>query len=103
VAGGVALLVTLLDPKHNPSIDGQREMAAAVWAMAARNPDNQRGVAEAGGIPSLIALLHGPPDVHRDVAGALWSLAGNPGNPDNQQTIAEAGGIVSGRLSISPR
>jgi hypothetical protein len=41
--------------------------------------------------------------VHRDVAGALWSLAGNPGNPDNQQTIAEAGGIVSGRLSISPR
>ena len=59
--------------------------------MTRDNPDNQRAIAKAGGIPSLIALLDGHPEVHRDVAGALWSLSGNE---DNQVVIAQAGGIT---------
>ena len=72
----------------------QKEMANAIWAMANTNEENQVAIAAAGGIPSLIALLaSNQPDLHREVAGALWALAGNPGNADNQRAIAKAGGI----------
>ena len=105
-AGGVSLLVKLLDVEEGgvgsqasglagaaavaalESAKVQKEMASAIWAMAQDNPDNQVAIASAGGIPPLIALLEGHPEVHRDVAGALWSLAANA---DNQVAIADAG------------
>ena len=58
--------------------------------MAHESADNQRGIDKAGGIAPLITLLEGHPEVHRDVAGALWSLAADT---DNQTTIAQKGGI----------
>ena len=69
----------------------QREMASAVWSMTFQNPDNQKAIADAGGIPPLIALLGGNPEVHKDAAGALWSLAASS---ENQVIIASEGGIV---------
>ena len=43
--------------------------------MAYNNGPNQTSIAEAGGVPSLIALLSkGFGEVHRDAACALWSL-----------------------------
>ena len=69
----------------------QQEMAAALWSMAADNGDNQAAIAEAGAIPSLIALVRGRiRRVHTDAAGALWSLGALP---SNQQLIAAKGGI----------
>jgi hypothetical protein len=46
-------------------------------------------LAQVGGIQPLIALLEGHPEIHHDVAGALWSLAANR---NNQTTIANMGG-----------
>lgn len=95
-AGGLLILVSLLDARlktESESAFVRKEMAAAIWCMAFNNPDNQRAVADAGGIPKLIALFNGDARVHREAAGALWNLAGNPGNALNQQTIADAGGI----------
>ena len=106
VAGGVKLLVNLLDTKEGGVGGGdpdqvsetslvlakmQKEIASAIWSMADNNPENQIAIAQAGGIPPLIALLEGHPEVHRDVAGALWSLAKDS---DNQRAIADEGGIV---------
>ena len=71
----------------------KKEMAAAIWSMAANNPANQDAVAQSGGIELLIGMLGVAPQVQRDVAGALWSLAGNPGNAANQAKIAKKGGI----------
>ena len=105
-AGGVALLVRLLDQNAResagPSPEGtieadpvaavQREMASAIWSMAEGNEANQIAISKAGGIPPLIRLLlEGHSDVHRDVAGALWALASNA---DNQKSIADSGGIA---------
>ena len=124
-AGGVELLVVLLDkagifdssgslslsaetPENKSSETessrgvGQGEsegayrqvMASAIWYLARNNVENQVAVATAGGISRLIALLHtGTPECRREVAGALWSLAGNPGNMANQAAIAASGGI----------
>ena len=50
----------------------------------------QVAIAQAGGIPQLIALLDGHAEVQRDVAGALWALASNR---DNQGAIASSGGV----------
>ena len=69
----------------------QKEMASAIWSMTYLNPDNQVAIAKAGGIPSLIGLLNGHPEVHRDVSGALWSLADNA---NNQKAISDSGGIT---------
>lgn len=71
-----------------------KEMASAIWSLANNNADNQAAIAQAGAIPRLIMLLHhGSPELHREVAGALWGLAGNPGNTVNQKAIADALGI----------
>ena len=59
----------------------QKEMASAIWAMSKENVENQIAIAHEGGIPPLIALLEGHPEVQCDVAGALWSLAANAENP----------------------
>jgi len=107
-AGGVVLLVSLLNVVEGgvgqsvlssqaaaAALEGarvQKEMAAAIWSMTVGNPQNQRAIADAGGIQPLIALLDGSPEVHRDVAGALWSLASDP---TNQKSIAAHGGIPS--------
>ena len=61
--------------------------------MTFKHADNQIAVAKVGGIPPLIELLEGNPEVHREVAGALWSLASST---DNQVAIAKSGGILGG-------
>ena len=97
-AGGIRLLVKLLGVEGGKGEEAQRkEMADAIWSMAAQNPENQTAIAEAGGIPLLISMLSGSlvvTDTHRVVAGALWSLAGNPGHTSNQLAIASGGGIT---------
>ena len=105
-AGGVSLLVKLLGTEVVVGQDKvlaeiaanlRKEMAAAIWSMAAKNPDNQASIATAGAIPILVSMLGGIVigDSHRVVAGALWSMAGNPGHTANQLAIAQAGGIPS--------
>ena len=107
-AGGIALLVRLLEANSkDKSSFGEgaaetaeadanravcREMASAIWSMAAKNEANQIAISKAGGMPPLIRLLLvGHPDVHRDVAGALGALASND---DLRKAIADAGGIA---------
>lgn len=106
-AGGVSLLVSLLSVSEGGAGDStygnsaskealeaarvQKEMASAIWSMAANNLENQMAIAKAGGILPLIALLEGNPEVHRDVAGALWALGANE---ENQKAIADNQGIV---------
>ncbi|KOO32623.1 hypothetical protein Ctob_013926 [Chrysochromulina tobinii] len=68
----------------------QKELCASLWSLTFGNASNQGAVAEAGGIPLLIALLDSHPDIHRDAAGALWSLAADA---NNRRLIAEANGI----------
>ena len=68
----------------------QKEMASAIWSMGIDHGENQVAIAAADGIPPLISLLGGHPEVQRDAAGALWSLAANA---ENQTTIASAGGV----------
>ena len=68
----------------------QKELCASLWSLTYGNASNQGAVAEAGGIPLLIALLSSHPDIHRDAAGALWSLAADA---NNRRLIAEANGI----------
>ena len=56
------------------------------------NNTNRILIAEAGGIPPLVALLRdGSAEAKRQAARALWSLARN--NAANAVAIAEAGGI----------
>lgn len=103
-AGGITLLVELINadeagvgqapPYSAALVEGakvQKEMASAIWSMTYLNPENQVAIAKAGGIPSLIGLLNGHPEVHRDVSGALWSLADNA---NNQKAISDSGGIT---------
>ena len=103
-AGGTKILVSLVTVEDggakkllgskasDPStVEMLRETASALWEMAANHPTNQLAIAAEGGIPPLIALLSHSPEIHRDAAGALWSLAANA---TNQAAIAEAGGIA---------
>ena len=70
----------------------QKEVASALWSMAIENEPNQASIADAGGVPSLIALVSSTlSEVHRDAAGALWSLGASP---SNQELIANCGGIT---------
>ena len=102
-AGGITLLVNLLDPEGGKAEQGapldappsepvqmQKDLASAIWSMANNDASNQTAIAEAGGIQPLIALLDGHPVLHHDVAGALWSLSYNS---DNQLAIARSNGI----------
>ena len=68
----------------------QKELASALWKMSSNNQTNQTRVANCGAIPLLISLIDDHDDIHRDAAGALWSLAADT---ENQQLIADAGGI----------
>lgn len=107
-AGGVSILVaqlstaegrgggqmrrrTQLGGSAESSVELLREVASALWELAANHPNNQSAIAAEGGIPPLIALLSGSLEVHRDAAGALWALAASAAN---QAAIAEAGGIA---------
>ena len=111
IAGGVALVTSQLDPLTYSASAGiatksqaaaeqasgegkrhltQKELCAAVWSMAHENSANQAAIADAGGITLLILMLGDHPEVRRDAAGALWSLAAAP---ENQRLIAEGGGI----------
>ena len=53
----------------------QKELASALWSVSFNNASNQIKVSHFGAIPLLIALLSDHADIHRDAAGALWSLA----------------------------
>ena len=105
-AGGVELLVDLLDVSEALADAGQgptaalaaleaatvqKEMASALWSMAAGSPENQAAIAKAGGIPKLITLLEGHPEVHADTAGALWALSSLD---ENAEAIGALGGIA---------
>ena len=106
-AGGVSLLVNLLDTTEGGVGVGpltgqaavealeaakvQREMASALWSMCINSPDNQAAIEKAGGITPLVALLDGHGEVQRDAAGALWALSASA---DNQMQIAAKGGIA---------
>lgn len=68
----------------------QNELAAALWSLSIDNPSNQKAIAEESGLPKLIALIDDRPEIHRNAAGALWSLAADS---ENQRLIADAGGI----------
>ena len=67
--------------------------AAALWALATDNAANQIAISTEGGIEPLVRLIgeRGLPEVHRDAAGALWSLAASE---SNAHAITSAGGIV---------
>lgn len=69
----------------------QMELCAALWAITKEHPINRRAVADAGGVPVLIAMLEDHPDIHYQAAGAVWSLSVDP---TNQRLVAEAGGIT---------
>ena len=110
-AGGINLLVELVDirlggrfadegERRLQSARVQKEMASALWAMASDNEENQMAISEAGGIQKLVRLLKGHPEVYRDVAGAIWSLAATEAN---RQAITDYGGIepLVGLLSSS--
>ena len=55
--------------------------AAALWALATDNVANQIAISTEG-IEPLVRLIgeRGLPEVHRDAAGALWSLAASESN-----------------------
>lgn len=105
-SGGLSKLVELLDVTEGgvgagvlsgsaavaalESAKVQKEITSAIWSMSTDNTENQVAIAQAGGVQPLIRLLEGHPEVHREVAGALWSLAANH---ENQLTIANEGGI----------
>lgn len=72
------------------SAEAQKEIAGALWSMADKNLDNQTSIAQAGGIPLLIAMVKGNSLVQRNAAGALWSLAQDRAN---QVLIANMNGI----------
>lgn len=76
----------------NIRVNLQKEAASALWSMAHEYDANQKAIAVEGGISPLIALLSSSrAEVHRDAAGALWSLAASQ---DNQKLIAECKGIT---------
>ena len=112
LAGGIDLVVSQLDP-HVYNIHGgigaqsqsqvveksldegkhhliQRELCSATWSMGNKNPANQKAIADAGGVQLLIAMLGDHPEIRREAAGALWSLAADA---NNRRLIAEGGGI----------
>jgi putative heme degradation protein len=83
--GGVSLLVKLLEPVHYDSANSpqlkvgggkqlalgpdlhsrtQMELCAAIWSVTTDHPKNRRAIADAGGIPLLIAMLEDHPDIH---------------------------------------
>ena len=66
------------------------EIASALWSLSDGNLENQRSIADEGGVPPLITMLTGPAGVHRESAGALWALAADE---TNQELIAESDGI----------
>ena len=116
-AGGINLVVSLLEPRKAKARERagfgrtataeevpaeaaasavgvhhliQKELASALWNLSFNNTTNQERVASCGAIPLLIALLDDHADIHRDAAGALWSLAADA---TNRKLIADEGGI----------
>lgn len=68
----------------------QNELASALWSLSIDNVANQVSIAHEQGLRQLIALMNDRPEIHRNAAGALWSLASDA---ENQKRIAEDGGI----------
>lgn len=55
-------------------------LASALWSLSYKNSATQKVIAKSGGLQKLIALIDDDPGIHRDAAGALWSLADDEGN-----------------------
>ena len=92
MAGGITLVVGKLDmeaggvgidckaltgPAAIAALEAasvQKEMASAIWSMAINHPENQSEIAKTQGIPPLIELLEGHPEVHetRPVRYGRW-------------------------------
>ena len=69
-------------------------MAAAVLALLSfDNDDNKVTIAQAGGIPPLVALTRSSTDLEK-LAGAEALMHLASGNNDNRVAIAQAGGIA---------
>lgn len=87
-AGAVPLLLGMLQ-------NGRTAQVAAAHALskvAAYHEANQSAIAREGGLPKLLALLHGGSiDAETQAAGALAELA--RGHLENQEAVARAGGI----------
>jgi hypothetical protein len=95
-AGCISLFVRSLSDdsyaKHFKSKQ-QRRAAAAIAALAFKNPTNQNAIAQAGAIKPLVHLLskYTYPEIQRYSVLALRNLAFN--NTKNQAAIAQAGGV----------
>jgi hypothetical protein len=69
----------------------ERTNALAALRNLAEDADNQRRIAEQGGVPLLVAQLRSGSDARKAfAAGALWHLSAQS---KNQVAIADAGGI----------
>ena len=67
--------------------------STAIRQLSKSNPENQNAIAEAGGIPPLVAMLGSPsPQMTANASGALAGLC--RGNADAQAAISRTGAIA---------
>ena len=93
-AGGVTALVTMLKrgvPSMTMPISTLDELTSALCSMAQGNRRIQQAIAQHDGIRTLIAMLHGPKELHKGASRTLGALAADVGN---RTRIFEAGGIA---------
>jgi len=94
-AGGATKLVAMLKrgvPSMTMPISTLDELTRALCSMAVGNRQIQQAIAQHDGIPTLIAMLHGPKELHEGASRTLGALAADVGN---RTRIFEAGGIAS--------
>ena len=86
-AGGIAPLVGLLQVGEGTETATVEAAAMALWTLATNCPECQVAVAEAEGIPPLVAVLGLLGKAQENAGGALAALA--LGNADNQKSVAK--------------
>ena len=74
------------------NVSGRRKNAAKALRNLALNDENQKKIAEAGGIPLLVGLLNDElSNIRKRAVAVLVTLSVND---ENKQKIVEAGGII---------